>query len=117
MVPLLCPGLSTMLVTPGAVSPELSARLSRIDHRGSYVQMHFALDGVPEFAAPYEFLNDPTMQSAIGFFATPEELQRQFEDSRRGIVPETPAVACWIRRISEYSSTATSTGASALCQT
>ena len=55
--------------------------------------MHFALDGIPEFAAPYEFLNDPTMQSAISFFARPEDLQRQFEDSRRGIVPADPAVA------------------------
>jgi phytoene dehydrogenase-like protein len=83
------------------VSPELSSRLSRIDHRGSYVQMHFALDGVPEFAAPYEFLNDPKMQSAIGLFATPEELQRQFEDSRRGIVPADPAVAFQIPSASD----------------
>lgn len=89
------------LVTAGAVRPELGARLSRIDHRGSYVQMHFALDGVPEFAAPYEFLNDPRMQSAIGFFATPEVLQRQFEDSRRGIVPADPAVAFQIPSASD----------------
>jgi phytoene dehydrogenase-like protein len=89
------------LVTSGAVRQELSARLSRIDHRGSYVQMHFALDGVPEFAAPYDFLNDPKMQSAIGLFATPEDLQRQFEDSRRGIVPADPAVAFQIPSASD----------------
>ena len=79
----------------------LSTRLAGIDHRGSYVQMHFALDGVPEFAAPYEFLNDPRMQSAIGLFATPEDLQHQFEDSRRGIVPATPAVAFQIPSASD----------------
>ena len=89
------------LVTAGAVSPELSARLAGIDHRGSYVQMHFALDGVPEFAAPHEFLNDPKMQSAIGLFATPEDLHRQFEDSRRGIVPADPAVAFQIPSASD----------------
>jgi phytoene dehydrogenase-like protein len=89
------------LVSAGAVDAGLSTRLSGIDHRGSYVQMHFALDGMPEFAAPYEFLNDPKMQSAIGFFATPEDLQRQFEDSRRGIVPETPAVAFQIPSASD----------------
>jgi len=89
------------LVTSGAVRQELSTRLSGIDHRGSYVQMHFALDGVPEFAAPYEFLNDPKMQSAIGLFATPEDLQRQFEDSRRGIVPADPAVAFQIPSASD----------------
>jgi phytoene dehydrogenase-like protein len=81
------------LVTAEAVAPAVRERLSRIDHRGSYVQMHFALDRVPEFVAPYEMLNDPKMQAAIGLFSTPEELQVQWEDSRRGIVPADPAVA------------------------
>ncbi len=89
------------LVTAGAVDPALSSRLAGIDHRGSYVQMHFALDGVPEFVAPYEFLNEPRMQSAIGFFATPEKLQTQFEDSRRGIVPAEPAIAFQIPSASD----------------
>ena len=89
------------LIAADAVDADLRTRLSRIDHRGSYVQMHFALDGIPEFAAPHEFLNDPRMQSAIGFFATPEELQRQFEDSRRGIVPAEPAIAMQIPSASD----------------
>ncbi|MBO3749561.1 NAD(P)/FAD-dependent oxidoreductase [Streptosporangiaceae bacterium NEAU-GS5] len=83
----------TQLVSPGAVAAGVRERFSRIDHRGSYVQMHFALDGPPAFAEPYELLNDPTMQAAIGLFSTPEELQRQWEDSRRGIVPADPAIA------------------------
>ena len=41
------------------VPADVRERFSRIDHRGSYLQMHFALDGIPEFAAPYELLNDP----------------------------------------------------------
>lgn len=89
------------LVSQDAVDTDLRSRLARTDHRGSYVQMHFALDGVPEFAAPYEFLNDPKMQSAIGLFATPEELQRQFEESRRGIVPAEPAIALQIPSASD----------------
>jgi phytoene dehydrogenase-like protein len=83
----------TRLVSPGAVADDVRERFSRLDHRGSYVQMHFALDGVPEFAAPYELLNDPAMQAAIGLFSTPEELQQQWEDCRRGIVPADPAIA------------------------
>jgi phytoene dehydrogenase-like protein len=83
----------TRLVPASAVADDVRARLSRVDHRGSYVQMHFALDGAPEFAAPYELLDDPAMQAAIGLFSTPEELQRQWEDCRRGIVPADPAVA------------------------
>jgi phytoene dehydrogenase-like protein len=94
VVSALAPDLTlNTLVAAESVGAEVRARLGRIDHRGSYVQMHFALDGVPEFAAPYELLNDPKMQSAIGLFSTPEELQLQWEDSRRGIVPADPAVA------------------------
>ncbi|PRC58055.1 NAD(P)/FAD-dependent oxidoreductase, partial [Mycobacterium sp. ITM-2017-0098] len=81
------------LVDAGAVPGDIRDRFSRIDHRGSYLQMHFALDGPPTFAAPYEVLNDPEYQSAIGIFTTPEELQQQWEDSGRGVVPADPAIA------------------------
>lgn len=84
------------LVDGGAVPPDVRERFSRIDHRGSYLQMHFALDGAPTFAEPYEMLNDPGYQSAIGIFTTPEELQQQWEDSRRGVVPADPAIALQI---------------------
>ncbi|BBX68330.1 phytoene desaturase family protein [Mycolicibacterium psychrotolerans] len=84
------------LLDPGAVPTEMRERYSRIDHRGSYLQMHFALDGPPTFAEPYEVLNDPQYQSAIGIFSTPEELQQQWEDSTRGIVPADPAIALQI---------------------
>lgn len=83
----------TRLVSPSAVAADVRERFSRVDHRGSYVQMHFALDGAPEFVAPYELLNDPAMRTAIGLFSTPEELQQQWEDCRRGIVPADPAIA------------------------
>ena len=72
----------TRLVDGAAVPADIKERFSRVDHRGSYLQMHFALDGIPEFAPPYESLNDPDMQSNIGIFSTPEELQQQWEDCR-----------------------------------
>ncbi|MFB1294796.1 phytoene desaturase family protein [Mycobacterium sp. pW049] len=84
------------LIDGGAIPAELRERFSHIDHRGSYLQMHFALDGPPTFAAPYEVLNDPEYQSAIGIFTTPEELQQQWEDSQRGVVPADPAIALQI---------------------
>lgn len=87
------PGLTLNGLVGDAVPAAVRERLERVDHRGSYVQMHFALDSAPEFAAPYELLNDPRMQGAIGLFSTPEELQQQWEDCRRGIVPADPAVA------------------------
>jgi phytoene dehydrogenase-like protein len=83
------------------VPDDVRERFSRIDHRGSYLQMHFALDGIPEFAAPYEVLNDPAMQSNIGIFSTPEELQQQWEDCRRGVVPADPAIALQIPSVND----------------
>jgi phytoene dehydrogenase-like protein len=46
-----------------------------------------------DLRAPYDMLKDPGTQSAIGLFSTPEELQKQWEDCRRGIVPADPAIA------------------------
>jgi phytoene dehydrogenase-like protein len=89
------------MIDPNALPPETRERFSRVDHRGSYLQMHFALDGIPEFAAPYEVLNDPAMQSNIGIFSTPEELQQQWEDSMRGIVPADPAIALQIPSVND----------------
>ena len=89
------------LIDPTAVPADIRERFTRIDHRGSYLQMHFALDGIPEFAAPYELLNDPAMQSNIGIFSTPEELQQQWEDCRRGIVPADPSIALQIPSVND----------------
>ena len=89
------------LVDGGAVPAEIRERFSRVDHRGSYLQMHFALDGIPEFASPYELLNDPAMQSNIGIFSTPEELQQQWEDCRRGVVPADPSIALQIPSVND----------------
>jgi phytoene dehydrogenase-like protein len=86
----------TRLIDPNGVPADIRERFSRIDHRGSYLQMHFALDDIPEFASPYQALNDPGMQAAIGIFSTPEELQQQWQDCRRGVVPADPAIALQI---------------------
>ncbi|MCU1470928.1 MAG: dehydrogenase [Glaciihabitans sp.] len=80
------------LLDPAVVPADTQSRFARTDHRGSYLQLHFALDGIPEFADAYKVLDDPAMQSAIGIYSTPEELQQQWEDCRRGIVPQEPAV-------------------------
>ncbi|WP_460358569.1 phytoene desaturase family protein [Mycobacterium sp. ZZG] len=84
------------LVTPTAVPSQLRDRFSHIDHRGSYLQMHFALDAAPTFAEPYTMLNEPGYQSAIGIFVTPEELHKQWEGARAGEVPADPAIALQI---------------------
>ncbi|BAX94997.1 phytoene desaturase family protein [Mycobacterium shigaense] len=84
------------LVDPAFLPADIRERYARIDHRGSYLQMHFALNEAPNFSAPYEVLNDPAMQASIGLFCTPEEVQQQWEDARRGIVPADPSVVLQI---------------------
>ncbi|EUA88937.1 flavin containing amine oxidoreductase family protein [Mycobacterium ulcerans str. Harvey] len=84
------------LVGPEHVPADLLARLAGRDHRASFVQIHFALDALPEFAPPYELLNEPGMQQSVGIFGTPEEQQQQWETCRRGIVPENPSMGMQI---------------------
>jgi phytoene dehydrogenase-like protein len=86
----------TDLIAPEHVPAELVLRLSGRDHRASFVQIHFALDGLPEFAPPYEFLNEEGMQQSIGIFGSPEEQQRQWEVCRQGLVPDNPSMGMQI---------------------
>jgi phytoene dehydrogenase-like protein len=88
----------TMLDLVGAehLPADLVTRLGGRDHRGSFVQLHFALDGLPEFAPPYDFLNDPEMQASIGMFGSPEEQQRQWEECKRGVIPDSPSMGMQI---------------------
>lgn len=78
------------------LSSDLVARLSGRDHRASFVQIHFALDGLPEFAPPYELLNEPGMQQSIGIFGSPEDQQLQWEMCTHGLIPENPSLGMQI---------------------
>ena len=60
---------------------DFARRIDAIDHRAAYFQIHFALSGLPEYAAPYEVLNEGDLRHNVTFFGTPEEMQRDFEDS------------------------------------
>ena len=93
----------TELVGADHLSAELAARLQGRDHRASFVQMHFALDGLPEFAPPYDFLNEPGMQPSVGIFGSPEEQQRQWENACRGIVPDNPSLGMQIPSVHDPS--------------
>ena len=93
----LAPDLTlTDLVGAEHLPPDLIDRLSGRDHRAAFVQMHFALDGLPQFAPPYELLNEPGMQQSIGIFGSPEEQQRQWEMCTRGLVPDNPSLGMQI---------------------
>ena len=54
-----------------AMPAELMARVDAIDHRAAWIQMHFALDGLPEFDGPYEVLNEGKLRASMGMFGSP----------------------------------------------
>jgi phytoene dehydrogenase-like protein len=62
-----------------------------IDHRAAYFQIHFALNGLPEFAPPYDVLNQGGLRRNVTLFGTPEQMQRDYEGCRRGQVPASPS--------------------------
>jgi len=80
---------------------DLVSRLTGRDHRAAYIQMHFALDGLLEYAAPYEFLNEPGMQQSVSIFGTPEEQQWQWEMCARGFLPDNPSLGLQIPSVTD----------------
>jgi phytoene dehydrogenase-like protein len=70
---------------------EFAQRIEAIDHRAAYFQIHFALDGLPEYASPYDMLNTGDLRHNVTFFGTAEEMQRDFEGCVRGVVPPSPS--------------------------
>lgn len=72
--------------------PEAFARRVRaIDHRAAYFQIHFALDGLPEFVGVNEVLNEGGLRRNVTLFGTAEQMQADFEGCVRGRVPAAPS--------------------------
>jgi phytoene dehydrogenase-like protein len=86
----------TRLIESELLPDALRRRVSSIDHRAAYVQMHLALDGLPEFAGPYEVLNEKKLRASMGMFGSPEVMQRDYEDCCRGDLPATPSLGMQI---------------------
>ncbi len=93
----------TLLDMVGAehLPADLVSRLTNRDHRATFIQMHFALDGLPVFTPPYDLLNEPGMQMSIGMFGSPQSQQLQWEQCRRGQVPEDPAMGLQIPSVQD----------------
>ena len=86
----------TRLLDPDELPEVIVRRVRSIDHRAAYIQMHFALDELPEFAGPYELLNEGQLRASMGMFGSPEAMQRDFEDCSRGVVPQSPSLGMQI---------------------
>src|SRR6202161_3167829 len=65
----------TQLLDRDALPEGFARRIEAIDHRAAYFQMHFALDGLPEFSAPYDVLNEGGLRRNVTLFGTAEQMQ------------------------------------------
>ena len=81
----------TQLLDPEGLPEAFQRRVAAIDHRALYFQAHFALNGLPEYRAPYETLNESSMARNVTFFGTAEQMQLDFERCMRGQVPSAPS--------------------------
>ena len=81
----------TQLLDPETLPDAFTRRVDAIDHRAAYFQIHFALDGLPEYTGAYESLNKGDLRHNVTFFGTAEQMQRDFESCVRGEVPDAPS--------------------------
>ena len=81
----------TQLIDPERLPGGFRSRVADIDHRAAYFQAHFALNGLPEYAAPFESLNGAGKCHNVTFFGTAEQMQQDFEGCVRGRVPASPS--------------------------
>ncbi len=81
----------TQLIDRDQLPPAFVQRIDAIDHRAAYFQVHFALNGLPEYVGPYAVLNEADVRHNVTFFETAEQMQRDYEGCVRGRVPESPS--------------------------
>ncbi len=93
----------TSLIERADLPESFTQRVDAIDHRAAYFQIHFALNGLPEFVGPNEILNDDILRRNVTFFGTAEQMQLDFESCVRGLVPQSPSFNLQIPTLSDPS--------------
>jgi phytoene dehydrogenase-like protein len=79
------------LLDPSLLPDEFRARVDGVAHQAPYLQVHFALSGLPEFAGDFALINEGVRRASVSFFSPPEEMQRDYEGCRRGEIPQNPS--------------------------
>jgi phytoene dehydrogenase-like protein len=91
----------THLVDNESLPDGFARRIAAIDHRAAYFQVHFALDGLPEFTGPYDVLNEGGLRRNVTLFGTAEQMQLDYEGCVRGVVPQSPSFNIQIPTLDE----------------
>jgi phytoene dehydrogenase-like protein len=91
----------TQLLERDSLPADFAKAVDAIDHRAAYFQAHFALSGLPEYAGPYEALNDTDLSRNVTFFGTAEQMQADYEGCLRGEVPASPSFNLQIPTVTE----------------
>ena len=91
----------TQFVERDSLPDAFASRIDAIDHHAAYFQVHFALDGLPEFVGPNEVLNEGGLRRNVTLFGTAEQMQLDYEGCVRGMVPESPSFNIQIPTLDE----------------
>ena len=91
----------TQLLDRDSLPDAFMQRIDAIDHRAAYFQVHFALEGLPEFTGPYEALNEGGLRRNVTLFGTAEQMQLDYEGCIRGLVPDSPSFNIQIPTLDE----------------
>lgn len=82
------------LLAPGTLPTAFDAAVKRIDYASASVKINLAVSELPDFLACPNQGSEPGPQhrGTIHIGATPEYIERAFEDARRGLPSERPVI-------------------------
>jgi phytoene dehydrogenase-like protein len=86
------------LLAPGTLTKRFDAAVKRIDYASASVKINLAVSELPDFIAAPNQSNDPSSEpgpqhrGTIHIGATPDYIERAYEDARRGNTSERPVI-------------------------
>ena len=70
--------------------------VKKIKYGNPYLEIHVALKELPEFVGDMAFLNEDKLRWFVGYYPSPEYLERCYQDCRLGRVPRDPLSSYYI---------------------
>jgi len=70
--------------------------VKKIKYKNPYLEIHVTLKELPEFVGDLAFLNKDKLRWFVGYYPSPEHLERCYEDCKWGRIPRDPLSAYYI---------------------